>query len=122
MEAVYVFVSTGRFPSFEAMREYIEKKYTEDGDGIPSAFMTEVDLDRYEPSCIEAIHRRTAEPIRQLLAGASYGDQWVGSLEPHIDASEAICVFSPNRVHRPQDSSLSYCGMGVDPLRRKKAA
>ena len=45
--AVHVFTSTGRFRSLEELRAYVDATYTADGDGIPSAFMEEVDLRAY---------------------------------------------------------------------------
>lgn len=39
METVQVFISTGRFRSFDEMRTYIDQNYNEDGEGIPSEFM-----------------------------------------------------------------------------------
>jgi Immunity protein 22 len=75
MGAVHVFVSTGRFRSFEEMRAFIDETYTGDGDSVASEFMKEVGLTNYEPGCIEAIHSKsgTALPVALLLAGASWG-------------------------------------------------
>jgi hypothetical protein len=42
MDTVHVLISTGRFKSSHEMRSYIDETYTDDGDGIPSAFMREV--------------------------------------------------------------------------------
>ena len=42
---VRVFASTGRLKSFEEMRDYVLERYTEDGNGIDSAFMTETALE-----------------------------------------------------------------------------
>lgn len=58
MAHVHVFGCSGRFGSFEEMCTFIDQAYTEDGDGIPSAFMREVALSGYEPGCIEAIHSK----------------------------------------------------------------
>src|SRR4051794_38626833 len=112
METVYVFISTGRFRSFDEMRGYIDQTYTEDGDGIPSAFMREVGMSEYEPGCIEAMPSESgsAVPLSELLAGASYSDQWL----PHLDGSRladaAVCVFAPNRAEHPEGCSLEYVG------------
>jgi hypothetical protein len=110
METVYVFVSTGRFHSFTEMRMFIEKTYTEDGDGVPSAFIQEVGLSEYEPGCIEAMHAEQPIPLAQLLARASYAAQWL----PHVDGARlvdaAICVFAPNQVSHPEQCSLEYLG------------
>jgi immunity protein 22 of polymorphic toxin system len=110
METVHVFVSTGRFRSFQEMRAFIDQTYTEDGDGVPSAFMREVGLSSYEPGCIEAIHREQVVALSQLLARASYGDQWVPQLDGSLRADAAICVFAPNAVAHPHRSSLEYVG------------
>ena len=110
MESVHVFVSTGRFSSFEEMRAFIDETYTEDGDGVPSAFMREVGLSAYEPGCIEAIHRRRPAKLSTLLKDASYADQWVSMIDGNRSADSAICVYPPNRVRHPKRSSLDYVG------------
>jgi hypothetical protein len=66
MPTVHVFVSTGRFRSSDELRAYIDPDYDEedeDGDRIPSPFMTEVGLTRYEPMCIEAIPSESGHPV-----------------------------------------------------------
>lgn len=110
MEKVYVFISTGRFRSFEEMREFVDKTYTEDGDGVPSPFMREVGLSDYEPGCIEAIHKTKPITVTELLAGASFNDQWLPKLDGERLADSAICVFSPNRLRFPTNSSLEFLG------------
>lgn len=111
-DIVHVFVSTGRFRSFEEMRAYIDETYTEDGDGIPSVFMREVDLSEYEPNCIEAIPSTSGSPVplSELLAATSYSDQWLPNLDGPRLADAAICVFAPNRVGHPDGCSLEYLG------------
>jgi len=110
LDKVHIFISTGRFRSFEEMREFIDETYTEDGDGVPSAFMREVGLSEYEPDCIEAIHEDKPTSLAELLAGASYDDQWLSKLDGKHLADSAICVFAPNRVSHPRRSSLEYLG------------
>src|SRR4051812_29696316 len=109
-QTVHIFISTGRFRSFKSMRQFINETYTEDGDAIPSEFISEVGLTDYEPGSIEAIHSEQAQPLRELLHGASWSDQWVASLDENLRADAAICVFSPNRVETPEKCSLKYCG------------
>jgi hypothetical protein len=110
MAHMHLFICTGRFRSFDAMRAFIDETYTEDGDAVASDFIREVDLTSYEPMCIEAIHSKTAVPLPSLLKGASYGSQWLSTLPPNLKASAAICVFEPNEVLSPQNSSLIYVG------------
>ncbi len=110
MATVHVFVSTDRFRSFEEMRAFIDQNYTEDGDGVPSAFMREVGLSGYEPGCIEAIHHGQPVPLPDLLAQTSYADQWISRVERSRRADCAICVFEPNSVRHPWRSSLVYIG------------
>jgi hypothetical protein len=112
MDTVHVFVSTGRFSSFAAMRAFVEETYTADGDGVSSAFAREVGLSGYEPGCIECVHRPAPAPapLPELLAGASYSDQWLSRLPPDRRADAAVCVFAPNRVGRPEGCSLEYVG------------
>lgn len=76
MAVVHLFISAGRFSSFEEMRCFIDETYTDDGDGIASAFMTETGLESYQPACIEAIHKDQVAELPALLEGVSYGDQW----------------------------------------------
>jgi hypothetical protein len=110
MDTVHVFVSTGRFRSFAEMRVFVEETYTENGGGVPSAFAREVGLSRYEPGCIECIDHPAPVPLPELLAGASYSDQWLHQLPTGRLADAAICVFAPNQVTRPESSSLEYVG------------
>jgi hypothetical protein len=103
-DMVHVFVTTGRFRSIEEMQSYLDESYTEEGDGIPSAFMREVGLSEYEPNCIESLLSATGTPIplSELLAGASYSDQWLPHLDGSRRADAAVCVFAPNRVGHPE--------------------
>lgn len=124
MPAVYVFISSGRFRSFDEMRAYIDPVYEEDEEGdedeeddeddesIPSPFMTEVGLTRYEPMCIEAVPSKSGHPVplADLLARASYADQWLHRLDVGRLADAAICVFAPNEVARPEGCTLEYLG------------
>jgi hypothetical protein len=110
MSLVHVFISSGRFRNFAAMREFIDETYTEQGDGVPSAFMLEVGLEDYEPMCIEATHSPHAIPLTQLIGGASYASEWLHRLPGNLVADAAICVFEPNLLTRPHESSLTYLG------------
>jgi hypothetical protein len=110
MATVHVFISTGRFRSLEEMRTFIDETYTEDGDGVLSAFMREVGLSGYEPNCIEAIHHGGPVALPELLAQASYADQWILRLNASGRADAAICVFEPNSLEHPRGSSLEYIG------------
>ena len=110
MEKVHVFISTGRFHSFGEMRGFIDQTYTEDGVSVPSPFIREVGLSEYEPGCIEAIHEGSPTALADLLAGASYADQWLSKLDGKRVADSAICVFAPNRLSHPEDSSVEYIG------------
>jgi hypothetical protein len=111
MALVHVFASTGRFGSEEDVRRFVDMTYTADGDAVRSPFPREIGLeDEYDPGCIEVVHSSTLLPIRQLLRDVSYGDQWVARIDPDRQADTVICVFPPNLVAAPQDSSLEYCG------------
>ena len=112
MSTVYVFISTGRFRSFADLQEYIDPSYTADGGAIPSAFMGEVGLSGYEPACIEAIPSESGVSVRlaDLLAGASFSDQWLPGLDGSRLADSAVCVFAPNLVRHPERCSLEYVG------------
>jgi hypothetical protein len=112
MDTVHIFISTGRFHSFEEMRYYIDKTYTDDGDGIPSEFMKEVGFAEFEPGCIEAIPSKSGLPVTlpTLLSNASYSEQWLHHLSCTRQADAAILVFSPNTLETPELSSLEYLG------------
>lgn len=110
MEVVHVFVSSGRFGSFEEMRAFVEETYTEDGDGIDSAFATEVGLEEYEPNCIECVYSPIPVPLGELLAGVSHAETWLSTLDATRLVGEAICVFPPNELTSPDDGSLEYLG------------
>ena len=89
----------------------MEQTYTEDGDGVPSEFMTEVGLLSYEPACIEAVHSGSVIPLEELLKKSSYSSQWLGALPSGVLADSAICAFSPNILTKPESSSLKYVGV-----------
>lgn len=112
MATVHVFTSTGMFISFDQLREFIDQKYTEDGDGVPSPFMRETGLSDYEPACIEAIVISTGgpQPLHELLSEASYSNQWLAEVDSSKTADAAICVFEPNQLRHPSCSSLEYIG------------
>jgi hypothetical protein len=110
--AVHVFVSTGRFRSFDELRAYVDATYTADGEGIPSAFMSEVDLHGYEPMCIEVL-ASAAGPVAvaELIAKCSWADEWLPGIDGTRMADAAICVFAPNRVPCPERCSLEHLGV-----------
>src|SRR5829696_840380 len=95
LDQVYVFISTGRFRSLTEMRGFIDETYTKGGDGVPSPFMREVGLSEYEPACIEALHEDKPTSLAELLAGASYHEQWLQKLDGKRRADSTICVFAP---------------------------
>jgi hypothetical protein len=110
MGTIHVFISTGRFRSMEELRAFINPTYKEDGEQVPSAFMREVQFLRCDPDFIEAFHREGPVPLPELLAGTSWADQWLSQLGGGRLADAAVCVFGLNRMGRPEDSSLEYCG------------
>ncbi|HXU03541.1 MAG TPA: immunity 22 family protein [Polyangia bacterium] len=109
---VHVFISTGRFQSFDEMRAYVDKTYTEDGEGVPSPFMREVELHGYEPMRIEAIESESRQPVSvaELVAKSSWADRWLPALDGARTADAAICVFSPNLVVYPERCALAHLG------------
>ena len=111
MAVVHVFFSTSRFGTHGALRAFVDPTYTEHGEAIASPFMREVGIVRVEPACIEVEAGPVTQPIRRLLAGASYASRWLGLLPDSVVANEAICVFEPNEVGCPSAaSSVTYCG------------
>lgn len=113
MAVVHIYVSAERFYGFDDLRRFIDKTYSEDGEGIPSPFMREVELNAYDPGCIEAIASKTSVSITELLRDASYSQQWLSKLDPTLSADSAICVFGPNEVLNPTGCSLEYLGAFV---------
>lgn len=107
---VLVFAATRPFESDEAIHRYVHPSYTEDGDEVSSEFMRGVQLEQYEPSCIEIVSSTHPISLPSLLQNASYADQWIDYLPGLVTASQAVCLFSPNRVKQPTGSSLSFCG------------
>jgi hypothetical protein len=107
MATLHVFVSTGRFHSRDAVREFVDETCDDDGEGIPSPFMAEVGLREYEPGCIEVTHRARPTPLAELLAGASYADQW---LPRRPDGRRGGLRLRPNEVEHQEGSPLEYCG------------
>lgn len=112
MATVHVFLSTGRFRSFREIWSFIDEATTKGGKKIPSAFMEEVGLGDFEPGCIEAIPSKSGKPISvaELLANASYADEWLSKVDASRTADAAICVFAPNVVRTPKKTSLEYLG------------
>ncbi|WP_430782691.1 immunity 22 family protein [Actinoplanes sp. G11-F43] len=110
MTVVWVFLSTGRFGSDGELRDFVEPSYLADGDTRPSVFARETGLADAEPSCVETVHAGAAIPVRDLLAEASWADQWITHLDPAEHADSAICVFPPNRLTSPHTSSLEFRG------------
>ncbi|MEV4280094.1 immunity 22 family protein [Actinoplanes xinjiangensis] len=110
MALVHVFVSTGRFASEKQLRTFVDPTYTDGGDAMPSRFMEETGLHAYEPCTIETIRAGEAMPVRQLLRDASWAEQWLVNLDAGRWADTAVCVFPPNVLAAPHDSSLDYCG------------
>ena len=112
-QTVHVFISIGRFGSFEEMREYVDQTYTEDGEAIPSAFMREVELHDYEPMAIEAVPSDSGRPVTvaALLAHCAWAGRWLPALDGARTADAALCVFSPNLVPYPERCALEHLGV-----------
>ena len=112
MDRVHIFVSTGRFESFDELDSFVHKAYSPDGCGINSQFMEEVQLTNYEPMCIEIsiTDKGNVAALTDLLSGASYSGQWIDRIDANVTADAAICVFSPNELGQPGGTSLVYIG------------
>lgn len=110
MPTVHVFAAPNRFQSSTEILEYIEPASSHDGDLIPSGFMVQTGLQWFEPACIETMHRTSAMPLRRLIRGASYLDQWIDELDTDVETNAAILVYEPNVLESPQPSELTYCG------------
>ena len=112
MPVVHVFLSAGRFRSFEELRAFADPTFDEDGEEIESPLMRETALEDCEPMCVEAVVSETNAPVppADLLRGASYAAQWLGELDDGEPADAALCLFAPNRPRRPENCSLRYAG------------
>jgi len=107
---VHVFACLGRFRSLADLRAYLDPMWTEDGDELDSPFMEAVGLSDYEPMCIEAVCFDHPLPLGDALAGVSYCEQWGGAVQQERLVDAVVCVFSPNRVARPEGSRLDWVG------------
>ncbi|WP_395298387.1 hypothetical protein ACF9IK_36705 [Kitasatospora hibisci] len=112
---VHVFLSRGRFSSFEDIRDYVDQRWSGDGDAEPSVLMGEAGIAELEPTCVEAVHAQDGghlAPVAPevLLREVSYADQWLPHVESAEPADAAICVFAPNVVTNPHGTSLHYLG------------
>jgi Immunity protein 22 len=110
VEMVHVFVALGRFASDAELQAFIDPTYTEDGDLVLSPFMRETGLREFEPGCIERVHSPVPLPVRELLRGTSYADQWLHRLDASLLADSAVCAFGPNVLEHPQGRSMQYVG------------
>jgi hypothetical protein len=107
---LHLFVCSGRFGSFAEMRSFVDPTYTDDGVMVPSMFMREVQLEAFEPNCIEVFWTPQPRPLVELVCGVSWADQWLPQINRSLLASEAVCVFAPNRLGDPMGTPLIYCG------------
>jgi hypothetical protein len=110
MPIVHIFSSSNRFTSYEALQAFVLPTYSEEGERIDSLFMREVGFTEYEPMSIESVHSERAQPLADLLASASYSEQWFSRLVGSSEANSAVCVFSPNKIIHPERSSMNYFG------------
>ncbi|MEK4670706.1 immunity 22 family protein [Niallia sp. FSL R7-0271] len=74
----YVSLWLGNFTEFDELEKYIEVKYDEDGDSIPSTFEREFKIGYYDRDLIEKDWILDAKDnIKELLMGFSYDDQLI---------------------------------------------
>lgn len=65
----------GTVPSNNELKKFVEIKYSEDGDCLPSLFLTEydVDINEFDEDFIEAhYHDKLLDKISDLIRGCSY--------------------------------------------------
>ena len=118
MPHVYLFASSGRFASWDALRAHIDPCYGPGGDALDSPFMRETGLTNFEPGCIEAIWAESGQPeaLADLLRDASYSALWLDAALAQAarlgvtQADALIGVFDPNELATPEGSSLRYLG------------
>jgi hypothetical protein len=110
MAVVHVFAASNRFRSESELHQFVDSLYSADGDRAPSRFMREIQLSNLEPMCIESVYSEEALPLTDLLDGVSYLPQWQEQIPPGVRASVAVCVFEPNVVMTPQNSTIAYIG------------
>ncbi|WP_026562035.1 immunity 22 family protein [Bacillus sp. J37] len=68
----------GYFSNFDEVEKYMEIKYDEDGDSIPSVFEREFKLGYYDRDLIEKDWIPDAEDdVKKLLVDFSYDDQLI---------------------------------------------
>ncbi len=95
MSKVYVFHFERAVRSFNELRNFIDKTYDADDNSIDSPFIKEVGLTDYEPACIEAIVGNAIEPLADLLAGASYAEQWLAWIPIHLRPMQRFVCTHP---------------------------
>ncbi|MGC4378930.1 immunity 22 family protein [Fictibacillus sp. Mic-4] len=73
----YVSLWIGNIKNEELLSNYVELVYTDDGDFLPSPFLTDfnIDIDDFDEDFLErVVHDRSNENVRDLIAGCSYDE------------------------------------------------
>lgn len=95
----------GHAPSTEALEEYVQTRYSADGDRIPSPFAEEFSLSRYEDECREAeVLDEPVSAFPDVLAGFSYDDvivpRFIAAYGKDIGAPSNAVVLLYNYQHQ----------------------
>lgn len=110
MPTLHLYVANKCFKDNTHFEEYIDPNYDEDGDFFESSFMKEVQLEEYEPMCIEKVFIEDSIPAKDLLEGASYFEQWLKKVETDELINSAVIIYEPNRLVSPEKSIMKYLG------------
>lgn len=110
MAKLHIYISSDKFRTEDELNSYLIPSYTEDGDLINSPFMKEVKLENYEPMCVEVVFEKANRPVKHLLEGISYYEQWVKDISDNFEGNVVVCIYEPNLLANPMGSILNYLG------------
>jgi hypothetical protein len=110
MPSVLIFSSVGTFRAESELDAYVRPTYDEDGRVRVSAFMQEVGLSSNESMCIEAAWEERAVPLRELVDGCSYSDQWA-HLVPDVLRADSACWSIPQMLWRTRRARRKFDSM-----------
>ncbi len=117
----YVSLWLGNFKNETDFRSFIEVKYTDDGDLIPSKFQSifntgNYDMDTSEVDWISTIH----EDISDILNGFSYGSSIISEFKEMLkayDIKKYNCVillynytYNDNNTYSKNGNYMEYIG------------
>ncbi len=84
----YVSIWLGVAPSMDALEKFVALTYNEDGELVPSQFMVQFGLPRWNEACREAeCFEAFTDSLIEVLTGFSYDSQLVEQLQTSLEKS-----------------------------------